>query len=587
MKYLLGINLSHDASAALLDQSGKVLFAVSEERLSRIKNHSGIPRRAIDFITRGFHSEIAEVVIGSDINFSSNMYNVLSSQISGSPSAKEGQYYPREVPGHLKPLRSNMEARIALQDLLVQFANGRIAKNSSFFWERHHDSHIGCALTLRPNQDSLLISLDGSGDGESGAIANSNSHGLTYLSRFSNLDSLGNLYSSVTQRYNFKPQHHEGKITGLAAHGQYSGAVDVLLKYVEVIDGIPRIRNIRGLKSKFIRRAMPLNVSRKFMLSIDDIIDKAENESHNYSNLAFAVQYVLEQSVLEIAKYWQSETHNINLSLAGGVFANVKLNQKLAEELPFESVRVFPNMGDGGISIGGVWSHLSKSQSMDLTAEPFENMYLGPYEEDAMQVYELNRELGISYKELPRLNLVKHAANSIANGKLVGIHYGNFEFGPRALGHRSILIDPRRRELNDEVNSRLRRTEFMPFAPAVLSDHAQKYFDLQKMDDTQPFKYMAMTCKVRHEVIAEIPGVVHIDGTARPQIVSQSEGGFYWEIIEAFYSLTGLPVVVNTSFNVHEEPINTSLSDSISALRRNSVDIIYTESGYFQLSSQQ
>ena len=186
------------------------------------------------------------------------------------------------------------------------------------------------------------------------------------------------------------------------------------------------------------------------------------------------------------------------------------------------------------------------------------------------------------YRGISRSDLPHEIAVAIANSKLVGIHLGNMEFGPRALGNRSILLDPRFANINKIANDRLKRTEFMPFAPAILEEEATSWFNFDKIKDRFPFEYMTMTCSVLPEKRSLIPAVVHVDGTARPQIVKKNLSPLYWEIIEEFRKITNIPVVINTSFNVHEEPINCSLNDSISALKRKSVDIVFTEKGCFQ-----
>ena len=551
---------------------------MSEERLSRIKNHSGVPRRSINLLLENFNDSISNIVIGSDSNIDLRKSRSKISQISNSPSSKEGENYPFPVPGFPRGGVNNPKALI--EQAILESSN-KLDKDLDFAWINHHDSHLGQALSVSTSIPSLLISLDAHGDGESGAVSFKNQNEITKLTRFKDLDSLGELYSSVTKRYNFKANHHEGKITGLAAFGNYSKAVDVLLKYVSVSSGNIDIKNLKGFKKRFVERAMPFKLTKKFSTSMDNLISIAEAKSNNYADLAFAVQIVLEESVLEITRYWKNRTNARGLSLAGGVFANVKLNQRLAEELNFESVRIFPNMGDGGISVGGVWTFLSERGLLEKKDEVFDNMFLSPslINENEELLASMNK---VSYRKIPRSDLPKEIANAISHGRLVGLHVGKMEFGPRALGNRSILIDPRLGNINNIANARLKRTEFMPFAPAVLEEEASAWFNFDGIKDLYPFEYMTMTCRVRSEIQGLIPAVVHIDGTARPQIVKRNQTPIYWEVLNEFKNITGIPLVINTSFNVHEEPINYDLTDSISALKRNSLDMIFTELGCFQ-----
>jgi len=572
---ILGLNISHDASVAVLDQNGKILKAMAEERLSRKKNHTGIPVRALNYI-KDFDYEIETVVIGSDIKLSQKKLDIMKSQISGSPSASEGENWPFVVPG-FRPAETVSPKNEFKKLLLKDFDFLRAA---TFEWMHHHDSHLGQSLSVSSNQLTLLMSLDGHGDGESGAIALSKNYHKKDLSRFKDLDSLGDLYSAVTKRYNFKVNKHEGKITGLAGLGEYSGGVEVLLKYVHIKDGKPYVHNLSGLKSRIARNLVPRRLTKKFLLDMDSIVQLAENETKNYADLAFAIQLVLEESVLEIARYWKAKTNAERLAVAGGVFSNVKLNQRLAEELNFKSVRVFPNMGDGGISVGGVWAYLEKKGGLKMPADILQSMYLASNVESSSEI-EMAKKFKISFKTISRKELPIEIANCINKGLMVGLHFGDMEFGPRALGNRSIVIENRIKNINEIANKRLKRTEFMPFAPVVLAEFSHKYFDLEKIPDLMPFQFMTMTCKVRNEYRSSIPAVVHVDGTARPQIIYKESNLLYWEVIEQFRALSGIPILVNTSFNIHEEPINFALSDSISALIRDSVDVVFTQNGKF------
>ena len=572
---ILGINISHDASVAVLDKNGKILKAVSEERLSRKKNHSGIPIRAINYI-KDFNYDIETVVIGSDSKLSKRKLEVMESQISGLASASEGENWPYVVPGFRSSKTLNVKN--GFETLILKHFD--FLNAATFKWMNHHDSHLGQSLSVSSNDLTLLMSLDGHGDGESGAIAVSRDYHLKNLSRFKELDSLGDLYSAVTKRYNFKINRHEGKITGLAGFGEYSGGVEVLLKYVNIKAGKPYIHNLSGLKSRIVKNLVPRRFTKKFILDMDSIVQLAENETKNYADLAFAIQFVLEESVLEIARYWKAKTNTERLAVAGGVFSNVKLNQRLAEELNFKSVRVFPNMGDGGISVGGVWAYLEKSGRLEMPVDILQSMYLASNVENLSEI-EIAKQFKLSFQAITRKELPVEIASCVNEGKMVGLHFGDMEFGPRALGNRSIVIDPRIKSINEIANKRLKRTEFMPFAPVVLAEFSRKYFELDKIPDLMPFLFMTMTCSVRQEHRSLIPAVVHIDGTARPQIIYKESNLLYWEVLEQFRILSGLPILVNTSFNVHEEPINFTLSDSLLALNQDAVDIVFTQSGKF------
>jgi carbamoyltransferase len=277
--------------------------------------------------------------------------------------------------------------------------------------------------------------------------------------------------------------------------------------------------------------------------------------------------------MLEVVQYWVSESDINNVSLAGGVFANVKLNQRIAEITSVENVNVFPNMGDGGISVGGVWSHLSKSNQLSKDAL-YQNMYLAPHAAEDSSISSTGLEIeNFTNWSTHAINIAKE----ISEGKLVALHHGSMEFGPRALGNRSLILDARNREIINRANKRLNRTDFMPFAPIVLAERFEDYF-FTTNKTLQPFNYMTMTCDVVPSAREEIPAVTHVDGTARPQIITAELNPFLYRVMVEYQLLTGCGVLVNTSLNMHEEPINCTLDDSVRALKLGGIDVIHTES---------
>jgi carbamoyltransferase len=278
--------------------------------------------------------------------------------------------------------------------------------------------------------------------------------------------------------------------------------------------------------------------------------------------------------------YWLEKTGLVNLSVSGGVFANVKLNQKISEIKRLEFFDIFPNMGDAGLSAGGVWSYQSSRGS--LTAKkPYDNMFLAPV---LGNPEDLKSDKRLNVKALPIGEIAKSTARLIASGSFVGLHYGAMEFGPRALGHRSLLLDPRDGQILRKANERLRRTEFMPFAPVVLRELFEVYFDGEP-DQRPGFQYMTITCGVKREAAHLIPAVTHIDETARPQVIVSDPTDIYSQVLSEFYSLTGVAVLVNTSLNVHETPINYTLQNSVDCLLSGAIDCIATDGYLITLKS--
>jgi carbamoyltransferase len=571
----LGLNISHDASAAILSDTGNLISAISEERISRVKNHVGLPLQSIESLLLN-DLKISRVLIGTYEQM--NLHDALRfiANLEQNPSNPEGRWQDI-FPGFPKRKYMNTNPNLIVEDILSKVFEKKGLDFPEVEWVKHHDAHLGCALGVAGHKKCLLISLDGEGDGESGAIAISDYKEYKVLARISQLDSLGNLYTAVTKRYNFKPGHHEGKITGLAALGSHSAAVEVLFNHVQIENGLPKIIRVSELKSKILRHTFHRSGLRSSSASsLEQIVELAESQSTSYPDLAFAVQEVLEKSVLEVIKFWVEFSGVSDLALAGGVFANVKLNQKISELMQVESVKIFPNMGDGGLSVGGVWASMAK-RNKEIDKDPFQNMYLAPStdKKDEEFLSSLIGNSALKIQVLDRQIWHQHCANDVANGLLVAVHQGRMEFGPRALGNRTLLVDPRDLGAKNHVNARLKRTEFMPFAPVCTLEKANDFFDLP--NEVQPFMYMTMTCNVRKQWRDSLPAITHVDGTARPQLVTPESNLNLHTILKNFESITGFPIMVNTSLNIHEEPINYSYEDTIRALLSDAIDIVYFE----------
>ncbi|MDD2857609.1 MAG: carbamoyltransferase C-terminal domain-containing protein [Candidatus Nanopelagicales bacterium] len=586
---IVGLALSHDASAALTDSSGRVIAAIGEERLSRRKNHRGIPTQSLAALLELVppELEVTRLVIGSHESLPSEDARRFLADLDDQASNPRGTARQAR-PGWRMP--SAATPMVAVEDAIRGIMSTTLANASSLpiVWQNHHLSHLGTALGVNSSAPTLLISLDGEGDGESGAVAVSDGNLMRVVGRIPAADSLGLLYSAITARYNFTPTRHEGKITGLAAYGASSAAVDILRQHVEVRAGIPFIRYPKSFKARLLPLALRrLKPSRGVILTMDDIADLAADGTANYADLAFAIQQVLEESVCEMVDYWITRTGLRDIALAGGVFSNVKLNQRLAELPATRSVTVFPNMGDGGLALGGIWSVLKSEGGLD--AGPlYSDMFLAPETDqfDDLTMRAAAAQFGLDFEAVAADAIAGRIAQIIVSGGIVGWHEGAMEFGPRALGHRSILLDPRHRESVDSLNARLHRTEFMPFAPVVLRERFNDYFETGNAS-MQPFEYMTMTCTVRPEFHSVLQGVTHVDGTARPQIIDADVTPNYYNIVAEFGRATGIYVLVNTSFNTHEEPINGRLEDSISALMADAVDVLATPAGFLRVKAAQ
>lgn len=579
----LGINLSHDASAALVDENGVVKYAIGEERISRLKNHIGIPKFSIQEILRENSSiEIKKIVYGSHQLLQPSHLDIFLSQEDGNPSSPRGKANPI-YPGYSKVGGNDIRKNpLLIHDFICR--EFPTLRESEAVFVRHHDSHTGSALPLAGDRDTLIVSLDGSGDGESGIISlyNKKNGKLNTLLRISELDSLGLLYSAVTAHYNFKPTHHEGKITGLAAFGSESKLLSNFREYVHIKNGNINLNFVKSQTgSKVLKILHQFGVSKKTAISLDDIVRASLIDSGvlDYADLAFSIQAILEEAVCELIRYWVDKTGVSQVALTGGVFANVKLNQRISEVDGVSFVKVYPNMGDGGIAIGCVWDHLHKTGQY-LSPDLISTMSLGTPFNSRITT---GKPQSVKSQEISENHISEEIVRRIISGRVVAILNGPMEFGPRALGNTSIILDPRDREIVRKVNERLRRTEFMPFAPSVCKENFSEWF-WTKNQTLQPFEFMTMTCDVLENRRSLVPAVVHVDGTARPQIVSRESNLYFYNVLVEFRRQTGIPILVNTSFNLHEEPIIRDVDSAISALLRGAIDDLFVGNTLYTLN---
>lgn len=574
-RFVLGLSISHDASAVLTDYSGTMVKGLAEERLSRVKGHVGLPLLSIARLMEVLSpvDNLVAVVIGSHGNLKRGDADRILAEVAGGPSNPRGKW--------VQPAPAFRGSSLAPKEGIRKVLRERFPEleNANFIWIRHHDAHLAAGLAWSvPEEATLLVSLDGEGDGESGAVAIAHRGKIEILDRFTRGRSLGLMYAEVTQRYNFLGGRHEGKVLGLAATGSFSPAVGVLLRAIPVKNGRPRDRDLpgRGIIQGGYQVLSRLGLLPLANASWGDVMRSAEKVTENYGDLAYAAQRVLEERVESIVRFWIEKTGTNSLVLSGGVFANVLLNQRLSRLDRITRIRIVPDMGDSGLAHGGVLSMVS-SDGRGSNITQLNSMFWGPSseEDDLHSLKKISSSPNFKVEKIPEEESVRRAAQLLASGALVGVHNGSMESGPRALGNRSILADARDPSVNAQVNRRLNRTEFMPLAPVVLDSDFSDYFKPESANID--YRFMTITADVEERYREVFPGVVHVDGTARPQLVSQETNPFVYKILRRFKELTNVGLLVNTSMNVHEQPINYRLTESIELLSSGGIDALVFE----------
>jgi carbamoyltransferase len=563
---VLGIADSITSGAAIV-ADGKVLAAINEERLNRQKMAMGFPSRSISAVLKVASIDTKDV----------DHVAVATNNLFWRPSAVRLEDYfrkPKERSRDLFLASGSLFAKLTngsqisrrtyygLKSLLTQSRKVRVSEALAKTWNYrgnisfidHHLAHCASAYFTSGMDQATVISLDGAGDGCSSHVYRVRDGKFNILNKVDSYDSIGNYYAYVTHLCGFHAHKHEGKITGLAAYGepQYG---DLLERYIGYENG--QIKNKGGC----------------FDWSALKKLERDLGPNFSKENLAASIQWILEKVATQYVNHWLEKTGVPNLALAGGVVANVKLNQQIHNLAAVNSIFIHPGMGDDGLATGAALLkcfELCKEARIGFEAQQIDHVYWGPeYSE-----YEIEHAIsGEGYQAERHGNIEERIATILASGKIVARFSGRMEYGPRALGNRSILYQTTDRTVNDWLNKRLKRTEFMPFAPVTLKEYAGQCYESIAGAEV-PARFMTVTFDCTDWMKEKCPAVVHIDGTARPQIIDRETNPSYYRIVDEYRKRTGLPSIVNTSFNMHEEPIVCSPSDAVRAFRESKIDYL-------------
>ncbi len=564
---ILGISpLDKDCNASLVED-GRVLFAAGEERFSRVKQHAGFPHKAIQAALNATGTDPREIDV---VAYPFLEWQKESELILDAIAAeeKEQERYDeadlqrllaeaeRRIPERTAPVHglsapNQKKRKGTAKEIFYRYAGGErtisraVALRAAREWaarasedhkkwhteledglrglgllgklkrSEHHLSHAANAYLASGFDRAVVVTIDGYGSGLAGSVSIGEGGRIRRLHNLKFPHSLGSFYEMVTSSLGFHPDRHAGKIVGLAAYGDPRVLSDVLLSRVVRTPGDFRL--IENLNVHFSR-----HLAARFPM-----ID-----------VAAAYQHVLEVVATDLVRHWVRETGCGNVVLSGGVTANVKMNQRIHEIDEVESTFVYPNMGDGGCGTG-----LAMLLSWPGGVKPsIRDVYRGP-----------------SYTEAE------------IRAEVIGRFDGRMEYGPRALGNRSILYHAREPEVNQWLNKRLGRTEFMPFAPVTLWEARERcYVNLAGAEHTAEF--MTVTFDCTPWMRQNCPAAVHVDGTARPQLVKRDVNPGYWDLLSAYEKISGIPCLINTSFNMHEEPIVCSPNDAVRAFLLGNID---------------
>jgi carbamoyltransferase len=560
--YILGLTTLGDSAATLI-KDGEIVAAAEEERFSRRKHHSGFPYQAMQYCLDEAGIRISDVAhIG--LYWKPWVLRHKALQAVKSAVISRDMFKARVDRGVSQVSDSYLGMFRYPRKIREHFGDS----NFKFHFLEHHQCHAASAFFVSGFDKSAIMTWDGTGEDTTTLFSHGDDRNIRTLKRIKLPHSLGQFYSAVTNYLGFDMfEGDEWKVMGLAAYGKPE-YYDFFAKRVLSINGNHDFRvDIRVLDHHL---AKYYQFSEALTSALGPPRAQGEELVEKHWNIAASAQKVLEDTALHLLSGLHEQTRTENLCLAGGVAFNSVMNGRIMTETPFKRFYIQPAAGDAGCSLGAallVWhSRLQQPRKFRM-----EHAYYGPGFSSEQCAAAL-RAAGLQFQTLPDEQLLPRVAAMLADGAIIGWFQGRMEFGPRALGNRSFLADPRRSDMRELLNKKVKLREwFRPLAPSMLEEAAEELFGHPHYD---PF--MITVLDVVDEKRANIPAVVHVDGSARPQTVSRHINPRYWQLISEFEKLTGVPLLLNTSFNV-QEPIVLSPEDAIKTFSRASFDALVLE----------
>ena len=556
--YNLGISCYYHDSAAAILKDGHVVAAVEEERFSRKKFDDGFPNMAIDWCLQeaGIRPEQIDSVAFYDkpvLKFDRLLDNYIT-------------VAPRGLYSFLDTIPKWLHKRLWIKDDIKKHLKG--FKGEIIFPE-HHMSHAAYAFYTSPFKESAILSIDGVGEWTTTSFGTAQDNSIKLTDDIRWPHSVGLFYSAFTYFLGFKVNEGEYKLMGLSAYGKPKYYDLIMKELIDVKDDGSIHLNMKYFAFTYDKVMTNDKFSELFGIPPRKKNEKTEQIHYD---IGASAQKVLEDVILMMANHIHKKTQMKNLCFGGGVALNGVANYNLLKNGPFENIHIPPSPGDGGSAVGCAqylyYIHNKNKRTVEQDSERIKNnVYVGPsFSNDVIKSF--LEENNIDYEYLQREQLLQNTAKLISDGSIVGWYQGKMEWGPRALGNRSILADPRDAKMKDILNEKIKHREsFRPFAPSILEEYVSEYFDI---DITSP--YMLLVAPVKKP--EKIPAVTHVDGTGRLQTVSKQSNPLYYDLINEFYKITNIPVIINTSMNVMGEPIVNTPEQAYNMIKKTDMDYI-------------
>jgi carbamoyltransferase len=561
---ILGISCYYHDSAAALLIDGKVMAAAEEERFSRIKHDSNYPQNAIEFCLK-----YANIAAG-DLNYVVfyekpflKVDRVINNFLETVPNASTS---------FVHAAKTLIKSKLWIKEKIAKSLN---IETDKILFANHHDSHAAVTFYTSPFKKAAILTCDGVGEWATTTWGTGNNNRIDLKQEVHYPHSLGLFYSAFTQFLGFTVNEGEFKVMGLAPYGKpvFKDKIEKMIQ--QSADGAFKL----DLSYFAFSHSDTVAYSQKF-IDLLGIVPQTPSNSDKveqvYADIAASAQQVLEEKLLLIAKNIRQKSGESNLVYSGGVALNGVANHRIFKEAGFKNIFIHPAAGDSGGALGGAL-YLHHDVLKKTRIKPLTNVYLGNKNTDK-QIVKFLTDNKIKYQKVGDNALIKKITSMMVSGKVIGWVRGRAEWGPRALGNRSILADPRSISMKKRVNAKIKfREAFRPFAPVTIYEKATTYYDIKPKDIQQPLEYMIEVVPVLPQFHKHLGAITHVDGTARPQLIRKEKNPIYYKLVKEFGNKTGIYTLLNTSFNLKGEPIVNTIGDAYNTFSKSGLDALVIE----------
>jgi len=559
---ILGISCFYHDAAACLVRDGNLIAAAEEERFTRKKHDSSFPINAVKYCLKEANLSINDIDYicfyeKPFLKFERLLYQHI-------------QMFPYSLPTFIKSLPAWINEKLRVPKIIRK----KLKYRGNVIFVDHHMAHAASSFLVSPFEEAAILTVDGVGEWTTTALGVGKGNDIVLLKDIRFPHSLGLLYSAITAYLGFSVNNSEYKVMGLSPYGDMNPKTNkYYAKLKEAID-VKEDGSYQFDMSYFVYHYKASMPSKRLCRLLDGPIRKAEAElTQRHKDIAAALQLVLEEVMTKMLNHLYSLTKMDNVVLAGGVALNSVYNGKILRNTSFKNIWIQPNATDGGTSIGAAYYCYNTILGNERNFV-FNSPYLGPsYSDQEIKFYlEQNKIKYTAFKN--DTELIKTTAKLIYDNHVVGWFQDRMEWGPRALGARSILSNPCNREMQEILNQKVKhREKFRPFAPVVCEDDALEYFECDK-PIPEPTDYMLMVYPVKKQFRAKIPAVTHVDGSGRLQTIRKKQNPMYYSLIKEFGKLSGMPILINTSFNIRGEPIVCTPHDAYKCMMGTGIDYL-------------